>query len=54
MRLSQSILLATGALSTGALSLGVHRRTIESAQDYIAGIQTAEEAMDTALKVRAP
>lgn len=46
MRLTSTLLLASGALAAG-----INRRTLETAQNCLANIQSAEEAMDTALKV---
>lgn len=38
-------------LATSALAAGVHRRNLQTAQDCLAKIQSAGEAMNTALMV---
>lgn len=41
-----------GLLASGALASGIQRRDLETAQNCLASIQSAEEAMDAAIMVR--
>ena len=46
--------ITNALLASNALASGLNRRDLQTAQDCLAKIQSAEEAMNTALMVRPP
>ncbi|MBE3041858.1 hypothetical protein IMZ48_04605 [Candidatus Bathyarchaeota archaeon] len=52
MRLTTAI--TNALLASNVLAAGLNRRDLQTAQDCLAKIQSAEEAMNTALMVRPP